>query len=154
MTQNYKRGFTLIELLVVIAIIGILAGIVLAALGNTRQQGANAGVQANLDTIRTQAEIFAGNNSNSYTGMCADATIAAALASARNASGAASINTTYATAGGTTAVTCHVDTAANATSWAAEAPLKTTPVQMWCVDSTGKAATTTTALIASDTTCN
>src|SRR3989344_2720263 len=60
------RGFTLIELLVVIAIIGILSSIVLVSLGNARSKGVDAGVQGNLNTIRTQAEIYASDNQNSY----------------------------------------------------------------------------------------
>src|SRR3989344_5729854 len=60
------RGFTLIELLVVIAIIGILSSIVLVSLGNARSKGIDAGVQGNLNTIRTQAEIYASDHQNSY----------------------------------------------------------------------------------------
>ena len=36
--KNSRKSFTLIELLIVIAIIGILAGIVLVSLGNTREK--------------------------------------------------------------------------------------------------------------------
>ena len=138
MNTNYPRGFTLIELLVVIAIIGILAGIVLAALGNTRQKGADAGVQGNLDSIRTQAEISAGNNSNSYASVCTDPTVSNALTAAKSVSGATAINLT-ATAGSNTTVTCHN----TATGWAADAPLKSVSGQNWCVDSSGFAGTTT-----------
>jgi len=56
------RGFTLIELLVVIAIIGILASIVLVSLSSARTRGADAGVQGNLNTIRTQAELYYSDN--------------------------------------------------------------------------------------------
>jgi Tfp pilus assembly major pilin PilA len=136
---------------VVIAIIGILAGIVLAALGNTRQKGADAGVQGNLDTIRTEAEVFASNNGNSYSNVCTgDSTITAALASARNTTGVtAAVNTAYGTTGAASTVTCH----SSATGWGVEAPLKSISA-FWCVDSTGFAGTTTTfSLAASDVAC-
>src|SRR3989344_8957238 len=60
------KGFTLIELLVVIAIIGILSSIVLLAIGNARSTGSDASIKANLSTIRSQAELYALMNGNSY----------------------------------------------------------------------------------------
>lgn len=142
MQKVINRGFTLIELLVVIAIIGILAAIVLVSLGNARQKGADAGIQGNLASIRTQAEVYSSNNSNNYgaeqvtsncsAGMFADATINAAIKAAEAAAGATA--TCLSSDGGATTNP--------ATQWAVSVPLKSNSALRWCVDSNGNATTT------------
>ena len=133
---NVHAGFTLVELLVVIAIIGILSAVVLASLNTARQKGGDAAVQADLNAIRIQAEIFYGNNTNSYnTGstisspacstlttagsLFSDTNIQSALKGARGASGNDS------------------DCGATATAYSIAAPLVTSSTGAWCIDSTG-----------------
>ena len=157
--EHRKGGFTLIELLVVIAIIGILSAVVLASLTTARQKGSDSAARADLIGTRAQSELFYYANANSYAGVCAVAaasngtkSINAQVLAAAVAEGIGNINITYTTAGTNSTVTCH-DTALG---WGAEVPLKI-PVPgttMFCVDSTGYAATTSgSTLGVSDIAC-
>lgn len=89
---NWCRGFTLIELLVVIAIIGILASVVLASLNDARIKGANASIESNVNNMRSQAEIWYDQNSNSYVNLCIQPEITGASTSVGNVGGNFSCN--------------------------------------------------------------
>ena len=132
-----QKGFTLIELLVVIAIIGILASVVLASLNSARNKGADAAIKSGLANARAQAELFYDSNSNSYDGVCANTTtgINTIVQGASTAAGAGTV--VVDTASGASTADCH-DLAAG---WAASVPLKTSGY--WCVDSSGKSASST-----------
>jgi len=63
---------------VVIAIIGILAGIVLVALGGARDRAKDARIQAGMTQIRVAGELFNSSN-NTFTGLCGAGTDVATL---------------------------------------------------------------------------
>lgn len=64
--KRARKGFTLIELLVVVVIIGILASVALPSFVGAQDKARNAGVQANINTIRMGLEQYATDNNGSY----------------------------------------------------------------------------------------
>lgn len=57
-----KSSFTLIELLVVVAIIGILASLILPALGSARERGRAATCKSNLKNIALSIQMYTDDN--------------------------------------------------------------------------------------------
>jgi prepilin-type N-terminal cleavage/methylation domain-containing protein len=136
---NFKKGFTLIELLVVIAIIGILSSIVLASLSSARTKGEDAAIQANLANMRAQAELYYSNNNDYGPTVGAGTTCGGIFAS--TATGGLK-NLVDAAKARSSTVTCAVT---GSSSWAVSALLKSSS-QHYCVDSTGAAKATTSAI--------
>lgn len=125
-----SKGFTLIELLVVIAIIGILAALVLVALGNARAKANDARIKSNVSQLRTLAEVYYDSHDASYAGLDGCLTSAADDCASVSAQMVSLADDTE-LANGSAAPTI----VAAADSFCISAALKTAGVT--CVDSTG-----------------
>jgi type II secretory pathway pseudopilin PulG len=137
-------GIIIATILPLIAILGILSSIVLVSLNTARQlgvaqkKGQDARVMELVSEMRASAEIYYGNNNNSYSiakgcssGMFTDPNIQSSLSSLTN-------NTP----------TCY----AEGQSYAVSAPLST-PGSNFCVDNTGKAGNGVAVDTGSDASC-
>lgn len=58
MEETGRRGFTLIELLVVIAIIGVLASVLVAAVGSARENARVARAKSDIRSLQSAFEIY------------------------------------------------------------------------------------------------
>lgn len=140
-----QKGFTLIELLVVIAIIGILAALVLVALGNARDKANDARIKSNIGQLRTLAEIIYDSNGASYddgtTGVseCVGGPTSTTCTSTEVSNSVTSLNADTTSAGGTLTAN------SAASAFCISSPLKSDASTYVCVDATGQFKESTAA---------
>jgi prepilin-type N-terminal cleavage/methylation domain-containing protein len=148
--KKVQKGFTLIELLVVIAIIGILAALVLVALGNAREKANDARIKSNIGQMRTLAEVYYDSKGASYTGFdtcvgtpnatnCLDQTTANSITALKS--------DTQTAQGGTLNLT----TASDPDEFCISAQLRGATAKFLCVDATGQYKDTLTSATCSAT---
>lgn len=148
-----QRGFTLVELLVVVAILGILSSIVLVSLSTANTRGKDGAVQANLDSLRTQAQLYYNANggySLNGASIPASSSCTAADSVFVDPKITQQIIATDSVNGGARSVTCNV--AAGGAAYAVYAELASAAGTYFCVDSNGVGMRTTT-VPGSNTSC-
>lgn len=66
MRNRVSRAFTLVEILIVVVILGILAAIVVPQFTNASQEAQVGNVETQLQTIRSQVELYRVKNNGNY----------------------------------------------------------------------------------------
>ncbi len=155
--KNNTQGFTLIELLVVVTLIGIMSAIVVVALNSAKNNSEDTSIQANVNKLQTQAELYYANNANygantvAYSSVCPTTAIASTTAGMMGVSGSGllAFTTAIVKQAGSANTLCTVS--ANGATWAVAARLKGDTTKVVCADSTGRSKISVTTLASSIT---
>src|ERR1051325_9122974 len=70
--RNKSSGFTLVEILIVVIILGILAAIVIPQFTNASQDARKSSLVSQLQTLRSQIELFKLQHSDKLPNLVAD----------------------------------------------------------------------------------
>jgi len=139
------KAFTLIELLVVIAIIGILSGLIIVSMSGAQNAAKDARIKADMDQMRSAAEIFKLTNS-SYV-LTSDLTGASACPSSGTSflygtggTDGASLCTDIQSQGSGTLLTINISSSSSSPKYCVQKVLP--GGSTWCIDSTGAVGST------------
>lgn len=72
MRARVRKAFTLVEILIVVVILGILAAIVVPQFTNATEDAQAGNIQAQLDTLQNQIELYAAKNGSVYPDLVAN----------------------------------------------------------------------------------
>jgi len=82
-----KKGFTLVEILIVVVILGILAAIVIPQFTDASSEARESRLMSDLQTVRSQIELYKIQHSDNLPGQHGDATFKQALTGYTNING-------------------------------------------------------------------
>jgi general secretion pathway protein G len=92
---HVRQGFTLVEILIVVVILGILAAIVIPQFTNASQSAKTSSLQSQLQTIRSQLELFQVQHNGTYPDLTTSWSILTTKSDVAEVGPAAPSGTTY-----------------------------------------------------------
>ncbi len=136
--MRHQQGLTFIEILLVIAVLGILLTLVLATVTSSRQKAVDNRTRSNIGQIRLLAEIAFDSNGGTYFEWSKESSIQTDLTRLLE-----KIDEDAGDAAGPPYVTLVRESQKQ--NYCVSAPLKAGSGNFYCVDSTGKFRTTSSA---------
>ena len=140
--RKTQQGFTIIELIVVIGILGLLAGVAVVTVNQSRAKGKNSNVKSYMTQIRNLAEIAYDNRGN-YDDVCTESGGAAGESALTESGDWERIEASVAVVAGRDP-TCNEGVAATSYVVWVQLPMYEGTRTVYCVDSLQNAKSTTT----------